>query len=56
MCDNTTAICYINHMGGQKSEDCNSLKKKIWEWSIERNLWISAAHKLDCKNIEADLY
>ena len=43
-------------MGGQKSEDCNSLKKKIWEWSIERNLWISAAHKLDCKNIEADLY
>ena len=43
-------------MGGQKSEDCNSLKKEIWEWYIKRNLWISAAYKLDCKNIEADLY
>ena len=38
MCDTTTAISYINHMRGQKPEDCNLLAKEIWEWCIERNL------------------
>ena len=56
MRDNTTAISYINHMRSQKCEDCNSLAKEIWEWCIERNLWISAAHIPGCNNAEADLY
>ena len=56
MCDNTTTISYFNHMGGQKFEDCNSLKKEVCKWCIERNLWISAAHIPDCNNLEADLY
>ena len=43
-------------MGDQKSEDCNSLAKEIWEWCKERNLWISAAHTPGCNNIEADQY
>ena len=52
MCDNTAAISHINHMGWQKSEDCNSLAKEIWEWCIERDLWISAAHIPGCNNGE----
>ena len=28
--DNTTAVSYINHMGGVKSPCCNSLAKSIW--------------------------
>ena len=29
-CDNTTAVCYINNMGGSKSPDCNSVARQIW--------------------------
>ena len=28
--DNTTAICYINNMGGSHSEICNNVTKEIW--------------------------
>ena len=36
----------------QKSEDGNSLAKEIWEWCIERKLWISAAYIPSCNNVE----
>ena len=54
--DNTAAISSINQAGGQKSEDCNSIAKEIWEWCIERNLWISTVHIPGCNNVEGDLY
>ena len=47
MCDNTTAIFYVNHMIGQKSEDSSSLAI----WRIERNLWITASHIPDCNTV-----
>lgn len=53
-CDNTTAVCYINNMGGSKSPDCNSIARQIWDYCIERNIWISASHLPGCENIEAD--
>jgi len=56
MCDNMTAIAYINHMGGTKSSTCNEIAKLIWEWCINNNLWVSAAHIPGRSNIEADLY
>ena len=56
MCDNTTAVSYINHMGGQKSIECNKQAKEIWEWCISKNVWISAAHIPGSKNVEADAY
>jgi len=31
MCDNTTAISYVNNMGGMQSVSCDSLSKKIWD-------------------------
>ena len=52
--DNTTAVAYINHMGGSKSFRCNFLVKQMWEWCITRNIWISAAHIPGRDNTIAD--
>jgi len=42
--DNTTAVAYINNMGGSKSPLLNTLAKEIWNWCIERDIWVSAVH------------
>ena len=52
--DNTTAICYINNMGGSHSEICNNVTKQIWFWCIDRNIWLSAVHIPGKKNCFAD--
>ena len=54
MCDNVTAVTYINEMGGCKSEQCNSVAKLIWNWAIARRIWVSAAHVAGSANINAD--
>ena len=53
--DNTTAIAVLNHMGTSHSDPCNRLGKEIWEWCIDRNIWLSAAHIPGVLNIKADL-
>ena len=40
--DNSTAMVYVNKMGGTRSPPCNQLTKYIWSWCQERNIWISA--------------
>ncbi len=52
--DNTTAVAYIAHMGGIKSEDCNSLAQQLWSWCIDRSIWVSAAHLPGAQNTVAD--
>ena len=43
--DNTTAVSVINRMGTSHSAACNAIgKKNIWEWCVNRNIWVSAAH------------
>ncbi len=54
MTDNTTAIAYINNMGGNKSQECNSIAKKIWQWCTENDLHVLAAHIPGISNITAD--
>ena len=54
MVDNTTAVTYINNMGGSHSAMCNSLTREIWSWCLDRNLWISAAHLPGISNEAAD--
>ena len=54
MCDNTTAINYINNMGGTKSKSCNTLAYRIWDWCSSEHLWLSAAHIPGVLNTEAD--
>ena len=53
-CDNTTAVCYINNMSGSKSPDSNSVARQIWDYCVERNIWLSASHLSGCENTEAD--
>ena len=53
-CDNTTAISYINEMGGMQSQVCNNLAKEIWLWCKSRDIWISAAFIPGKENKVAD--
>ena len=52
--DNTTAVCYINNLGGVKSIKCHEISKAVWEWAITRNNYISAAHLPGSENTLAD--
>jgi hypothetical protein len=52
--DNTTAVAYIAHMGGTKSENCNTLAKEFWSWCQARQIWISVAHLPGVQNVIAD--
>ncbi|KAK2548065.1 hypothetical protein P5673_031834 [Acropora cervicornis] len=52
--DNTTAVSYVNGMGGCKSAACDEVAKKIWDWCIERGLWLSAVHIPGTMNVKAD--
>lgn len=52
--DNTTAVSVINHMGTSHSNACNAIGKSIWEWCLERHIWISAAYLPGKYNTTAD--
>ena len=52
--DNTTALALVNHMGTSHSNKCNFLAKQIWEWCINRAIWLSAAHIPGKHNVIAD--
>lgn len=52
--DNTTAIAYINKMGGVRFQYLNRLCYEIWQWCEERNLYIFASYIKSSENIEAD--
>ena len=54
MADNTTAIAYLNNMGGIKSRMCNELAQLIWDICIKNGSWISAAHIPGVENTIAD--
>ena len=52
--DNTTAISYINHMGGTHSQICNDVTSLIWSWCKDKGIWLSAAHIPGHENFIAD--
>ena len=52
--DNSTAVSYINNMGGIKSEDCNAWSIKIWNLCVDNEIWISCTHIAGSKNVHAD--
>lgn len=52
--DNTTAISYINRMGGIKFPELNLLARKIWKWCQKRNIFIYAIYIQSKENKEAD--
>ena len=53
-CDNTTAITYINKMGGTLSKDLNIASKQIWKWCESRNIFIFASYIRSKDNVIAD--
>lgn len=52
--DNTTAISYVNRMGGIQYPHLNKLAREIWQWCETRDLWILASYIPSKENVEAD--
>ena len=52
--DNTTAVSYVNRMGGSKSFQCEEIAKSIWQFCEVRDLWIVATHIPGVDNEQAD--
>ena len=52
--DNTTAVCYINSMGGTHSVLCDKIAKMIWNTVIDMSMHIYATHIPGVDNVEAD--
>ena len=52
--DNTTAVSCINQMGTCHSEKFNCIVIEIWEWCIQHDVWLTAAHIPGTVNIIAD--
>ncbi|KAI8422105.1 hypothetical protein MSG28_009993 [Choristoneura fumiferana] len=52
--DNTTAISYINRMGGVQYPHLNYVAKMIWKWCEERRIFIFASYIKSSLNVEAD--
>lgn len=52
--DNTTAISYINNMGGITSIKCDKLAEEIWFWCMKRELWLSVWHIPGKDNLTGD--
>ena len=53
--DNTTAVTYINNMGGSHSLTCNAKAREIWLWCTGKHIWLSAVHLPGHLNTTADL-
>lgn len=52
--DNTTAVSYINRMGGIQFPHLTDVTKKIWQWCEQRRLYIFASYIRSCDNSVAD--
>ena len=52
--DNTTAVAYINNLGGTVSKELVDLAKNLWMWCLERNINITAQHLPGIQNHIAD--
>lgn len=52
--DNTTAVSYINRMGGIKYVHLNSITKKIWQWCEQKKIYLFASYIKSEDNVIAD--
>lgn len=52
--DNTTAIEYINKMGGIQHPHLHSLSREIWIWCESKKLWIYASYIALKANVDTD--
>ena len=54
MIDNTTAVSYINHLGGPVSPLATEITKQLWMWCLERNITLKAQYLPGTQNVRAD--
>ncbi|XP_066587653.1 uncharacterized protein [Prorops nasuta] len=52
--DNTTAISYVNKMGGTRYKKYNLLAREIWHWAEERHNFLFASYISSRENYKAD--
>lgn len=52
--DNTTAISYVNKMGGVQHPNLHRIAKEIWQWCEVRDIWLFASYIKSEDNVEAD--
>lgn len=48
--DNVTAIAYVNKMGGTRYKNLHGVAKELWEWCIERDIWVFAEYVASKEN------
>ena len=52
--DNTTAIAYINRLGGTRSQALAHSAYQLWQWCLHRGITLSAEHLPGTSNCTAD--
>lgn len=52
--DNTTAISYINRMGGVQFPHLTQVTKMLWQWCEVRQIHVFASYIRSCDNVVAD--
>ena len=52
--DNTTAIAYINRMGGTRSQTLSQAACDLWHWCLQQGITVSAVHLPGVMNSIAD--
>ena len=52
-CDNSTAVAYINNLGGMVPS-LHAVSKSIWEWCFAHHCMLEAYHIPCCSNLQAD--
>ena len=53
--DNTTAVAYVNHLGGTRSPLLAKTTRDLWTWCLSRGITISAEYLPGVENVTADL-
>ena len=54
--DNVSAVSYVNDFGGMTSELMDGLARLIWQWCLDRQIFLSAVHIPGTENVVADFY
>ncbi|KAI8500838.1 hypothetical protein Bbelb_216560 [Branchiostoma belcheri] len=52
--DNATVVAYLNRLGGTRSQRLLDIALDLWEWCVNRELYITAEHAPGKENIRAD--
>ena len=53
--DNTTAVSYINRLGGPVSPTATEITKELWLWCLQRNIALKAQYLPGVDNTQADM-